>query len=299
MKAAAIYRTGSAEELKYIDLPEPRTGPNDIRVKTAAAAVNPVDIKTRSGFLGLDLVFPSILGWDVSGTVEAIGSAVTRFRVGDAVMGMIAQSVREQGTYAEFVSAPEELFAPVPTGLAMEQAAAAPLTVLTAAQLLGSAALPSQARVLVTGAAGAVGRVLVQWLLQDGHEVAGLARSHDREDLTELGAVAVYTSVNDIPACSFDAVLDTAGIADAIFTVQNEGVFMSIADNRQPESQRRITPGKSYVQENGAKLSVIAEQLSNGTLSVPVGRTYSLSEAAAAHREFENGGLRGKVLLIP
>ena len=139
MKAAAIYRTGSAEELKYIDLPEPRTGPNDIRVKTAAAAVNPVDIKTRSGFLGLDLVFPSVLGWDVSGTVEAIGSAVTRFRVGDAVMGMIAQSVREQGTYAEFVSAPEELFAPVPTGLAMEQAAAAPLTVLPAAQLLGSA----------------------------------------------------------------------------------------------------------------------------------------------------------------
>ena len=261
MKAAAIYRTGSAEELKYIDLPEPRTGPNDIRVKTAAAAVNPVDIKTRSGFLGLDLVFPSVLGWDVSGTVEAIGSAVTRFRVGDAVMGMIAQSVREQGTYAEFVSAPEELFAPVPAGLAMEQAAAAPLTVLTAAQLLGSAALPSQARVLVTGAAGAVGRVLVQWLLQDGHEVAGLA--------------------------------------DAIFTVQNEGVFMSIADNPQPESQRGITPGKSYVQENGAKLSVIAEQLSNGTLSVPVGRTYSLSEAAAAHREFENGGLRGKVLLIP
>lgn len=161
MKAAAIYRTGSAEELKYIDLPEPRTGPNDIRVKTVAAAVNPVDIKTRSGFLGLDLVFPSVLGWDVSGTVEAIGSAVTRFRVGDAVMGMIAQSVREQGTYAEFVSAPEELFAPVPAGLAMEQAAAAPLTVLTAAQLLGSAALPSQARVLVTGAAGAVGRVLV------------------------------------------------------------------------------------------------------------------------------------------
>ena len=77
MKAAAIYRTGSAKELKYIDLPEPQTGPNDICVKTAAAAVNPVDIKTRSGFLGLDLVFPSVLGWDVSGTVEAVGSAVT------------------------------------------------------------------------------------------------------------------------------------------------------------------------------------------------------------------------------
>jgi NADPH:quinone reductase-like Zn-dependent oxidoreductase len=77
-----------------------------------------------------------VLGWDVTGTVDAVGSEVSRFQVGDRVIGMVKQMTRLHGTYAEFVSAPEEHFAPVPAELSLETAAAAPLTVLTSAQLL-------------------------------------------------------------------------------------------------------------------------------------------------------------------
>ena len=148
MKAVVINRTGSADELTYSDLPEPEINSCDIRIKVAAAAVNPVDIKTRSGFLGIDLTFPAILGWDVSGTVEATGADVTKFKVGDAVMGMIAQSVRRRGTYSEFVVAPETLFASVPEKLPLERAAAVPLAAMAAAQLLDKVNLTQASRVL-------------------------------------------------------------------------------------------------------------------------------------------------------
>ena len=299
MKAVVINRTGSADELTYSDLPEPEINSCDIRIKVAAAAVNPVDIKTRSGFLGIDLTFPAILGWDVSGTVEATGADVTKFKVGDAVMGMIAQSVRRRGTYSEFVVAPETLFVSVPEKLPLERAAAVPLAAMAAAQLLDKVNLTQASRVLVTGAAGAVGRVAAQWLLQRGHEVAGLARSSDRDDLTRLGITVVYSDIVEIPRYAFDAVLDTAGISGTIAAVHDKGAFVSVADNRQPEPQRGIIPTKSYVQEDGARLATIAEQVACHSLIVTVGSRYPLSEAAAAHRDFEKGGLRGKVLLIP
>lgn len=299
MKAAIIHRTGTASELQVAEISKPQAGPEEIRVKVAAAAVNPVDVKTRSGFLNLDLSFPAVLGWDVAGTVDEIGPHVSQFRKGDRVMGMVAQPVRGQGTYAEYVSAPAQLFAPIPPGLSMQQAAAAPLAVLTAAQTLSKLNLPNKAHILVTGAAGAVGRVALQWLLQAGHRVVGLARPHDTEDLTSLGADAVYDSTNGVADMSFDAVVDTAGIAATIVSVRDNGQFISIADNTQPHPERGIVPMKSYVQENGRQLAKIAKQMEQETISIPIGATYPLSRAADAHNDFERGGLRGKVLLIP
>ncbi len=89
MKAAVIYGTGPADVLKYAEAERPEIGAHDIRVKTAYAAVNPVDIWTRMGITGIELPFPCILGWDVAGTVEAIGPKVSRLQVGDPVMGMV------------------------------------------------------------------------------------------------------------------------------------------------------------------------------------------------------------------
>lgn len=299
MKAATIQRTGSAWELQITEITPPEVRPGDIQVKVAACAVNPVDVKTRSGFVSMDLSFPVVLGWDVAGTVDVVGADVSRFREGDEVMGMVAQPARGQGTYAEYVSAPAELFAPIPAGVSAHQAAAAPLSVLTAAQMLSKLDLPDQARVLVTGAAGAVGRVAVQWLLRAGHQVAGLARLSDTDDLMALGTEAVHDSTESVPAGTFDAVVDTAGLAEAIASVRDHGQFISIADNTQPQPERGIIPKKSYVQENGQQLAEIADQLAQGNLSVPIGRTYPLSQAADAHADFERGGIRGKVLLIP
>ena len=242
MKAAIINRTGPASELRVSDVPIPEPESGEIRVKVAAAAVNPVDIKTRSGFLKIDLNFPAILGWDVAGAVDAIGADVSRFHVGDQVMGMVAQPVRGQGTYAEYVCAPEELFASVPTGL---------------------------------------------------------ARLSDTDDLVALGVETVYDSTTEIPVAAFDAVIDTAGIPEAISNVRDDGKFVSITDNTQPQPERGIIPMKSYVQENGQQLAEIADQVAQGKLSVPAGPVYPLTQVANAHADFEYGGIRGKVLLIP
>ncbi|WP_104196408.1 NADP-dependent oxidoreductase [Cryobacterium sp. M15] len=299
MKAATIDRSGPASELRYVDIDLPGVGPKDVRVKISAAAVNPVDVKTRSGALGIDLQFPSVLGWDLAGTVDVIGAEVTKFRVGDAVMGMIAQPVREQGTYAEYVSVSEDLLAPVPKGLSLEEAAAAPLTVLASAQILSKIDMPENASVLVTGAAGAVGRVTVQTLVKKGHQVSGIARTTDETDLTNLGVRAIYSTSEQVPDGVFDVVIDTAGIAASISGVRDGGEFISIADNLQPQAQRGITPKKSYVQENADQLAAIAIELARGNLTVPVGPAYPLSEAAAAHAAFEQGGTRGKVLIVP
>ncbi|MFD4656442.1 NADP-dependent oxidoreductase [Kitasatospora sp. NPDC058444] len=299
MKAVTFHHTGAPDVLTLGEVPELPVGPQDIRVVVTAAAVNPVDLKTRSGFLTLNLTYPSVPGWDVSGVVAEIGGEVTRFTVGQQVVGMVAQPAHRYGTYAEQVVADARLFAPAPVGVPLEEAAALPLAGLTAVQTLDKLTLAPGAPVLVTGAAGAVGRIAVQLLLADGHSVDALARAGDAESLRALGVGTVHTRAQDLPAATHAAVVDTAGVAAAIRAVADGGQFVAIDDNDQPAPERGITPRKSYVDENGDQLRTLSDLVSAGRLTVPTGRRYPLADAARAHQEFGAGGLRGKVLLLP
>lgn len=299
MKAIVIDATGGPGVLTVSDIEQPVAGPTDITVSVAAAAVNPVDLKTRSGYLPIELTFPAVLGWDVSGTVVAVGSSVTRFALGDKVIGMIAQPVHRFGTYAERVVADHSLFAPAPTGVSLENAAAIPLAALTAVQCLDTLDLAPDSRVLVTGAAGAVGRIASALLLMRGHRVDAVARERDTDDLETLGLGHVFIEPADVPSRNYDAVVDTAGIADTIDSVRERGAFVSIEDTRQPEPARGITPAKSYVNEDGSGLEKFAALVSAGSITVPVASTFGFDEAAHAHALIAAGGVRGKVLLIP
>lgn len=299
MKAVIITAKGEPDVLTVAEIDEPEAGPGDIVVSVAAAAVNPVDLKTRSGFLDIELTYPAVLGWDVSGTVVAVGPSVTRFAQGDNVIGMIAQPAHRFGTYAERVVADESLFAHAPTGVTLEHAAALPLAALTALQQLDKITLPAQSTVLVTGAAGAVGRIASAILLTRGHRVDALARESDTDDLLELGARSVFGKPVDLPLGTYDAVVDTAGVVETIDSVRDGGAYVSIEDGDQPEPQRGITPGKSYVNEDGAGLEEFAALVSAGTITVPVAREFGFDEAARAHSLLAAGGTRGKVLLIP
>lgn len=299
MKAIVIAGTGEPDLLTLSEVPDAVAGPSDITVSVAAAAVNPVDLKTRSGFLPIELTFPAVLGWDVSGTVVDVGTSVTRFAPGDTVIGMIAQPAHRYGTYAEQVVADESLFAAAPTGVSLEQAAAIPLAALTAVQSLEKFDLSPGSSVLVTGAAGAVGRIASALLLSRGHRVDALARKSDTDDLRALGVGFVAAELTALTAKQYDAVVDTAGIADSIDTVRDNGAFVSIEDTEQPEPQRGITPGKSYVDEDGKGLETFAALVSAGTISVPVGESFGFDEAPKAHALLAAGGTRGKVLLIP
>jgi len=213
MKAIAIEATGDPSVLTLTEVDEPTSGPGDVTVSVAAAAVNPVDLKTRSGFLPIELHFPAVLGWDVSGTVIAVGSAVTRFTPGDRVIGMIAQPAHRYGTYAERVTADQSLFAPAPSNVTLEHAAAIPLAALTAVQCLEKLDLAPESTVLVTGAAGAVGRIASALLISRGHRVEALARESDTDELLALSLSRVIASPVDLPQKEYDAIVDTAGIA--------------------------------------------------------------------------------------
>nr|WP_296775509.1 NADP-dependent oxidoreductase [Rhodococcus sp. (in: high G+C Gram-positive bacteria)] len=299
MRAVVITAKGEPKVIAVADVDDPVAGASDITVSVAAAAVNPVDLKTRSGFLPIELTFPAVLGWDVSGTVTAVGDSVTRFAVGDNVIGMIAQPVHRYGTYSELVVADESLFSPAPSGVSLQHAAAIPLAALTAVQSLGTIDLAPASTVLVTGAAGAVGRIASALLISRGHRVHALARETDTDDLLALGIEQVTAKPVDLPTREFDAVVDTAGVADSIDSVRDGGSFVSIEDTDQPEPSRGITPTKSYVDENGLGLEAFAALVSAGTIAVPVAATFGFEEAPRAHALLAAGGTRGKVLLIP
>lgn len=299
MKAVIITAKGDPDVLAVADIDEPTAGPGDITVSVAAAAVNPVDLKTRSGFLPIELTFPAVLGWDVSGTVIDVGQSVTRFAPGDTVIGMIAQPAHRFGTYSERVVADESLFAHAPTGISLEHAAAIPLAALTAVQQLDKISLAAQSTVLVTGAAGAVGRIASAILLSRGHRVDAIARESDTENLLALGAGQVFTNPVDLQHGRYDAVVDTAGVVETIDSVRDGGAYVSIEDGDQPEPQRGITPGKSYVNEDGPGLDEFVSLVSAGTITVPVAREFGFDEASQAHSLLAAGGTRGKVLLIP
>ena len=186
MKAICIHRFGGPDALSYQDLPRPVPTTGEVLIRVQAAGVNPVDWKTRSGSApcpGSVDPFPLILGWDVSGSVAAVGQEVTGLVAGDAVYGMI-RFPQPAGTYAEYVTAPAQHLLPKPDAVDFLEAAALPLVSLTAWQALFEAGgLEAGQTVLIHGAAGGVGHVAVQLAKARGARVIGTARGRDGDFL--------------------------------------------------------------------------------------------------------------------
>ena len=220
MKAVVAEQYGGAEVLELSDdLPMPRVGPNGVLVEMRAASVNPVDWKLRQGLLHavMPVVFPVIWGCDLSGVVKEVGPSVTLFKPGDEVYGMkdgyVAKTYR--GTYAEYVVVPEKSLAAKPKALSHEQAAAVPLTALTAWQaMVNQGRLKPGQRVLIHAGAGGVGIMAIQIAKAFGAYVAATASARNQDLLRELGAdLAIdYTreKVGKVRP-KFDLVLDAVG----------------------------------------------------------------------------------------
>ena len=299
MKSSLIHRRGEPGVLGTAALPDPVPGPEEVLVRVAAAAINPVDLKTRSGFLAdIDLTFPAVLGWDLSGTVEQVGDGAGRWRPGDRVIAMVAQPVRPQGTYAESIVVPETLLAPAPESVPLSHAAAIPLAAVTAWQALDALQL-SSGTLLVTGGAGAVGGFAIQLAKLRGLRVSALVSEADHDAVVALGAADVLHRGHALPRKIVDGVLDTAGVAASIACVRDGGAFISIEDTPQPAPERSIRPGKSYVNENSSRLAEISRLVDTGDLTVRIAGPYPLEQAATAHRRAEQRGVRGKLLLTP
>jgi NADPH:quinone reductase-like Zn-dependent oxidoreductase len=292
MRAVQVTRFGGPEVLQVVDVERPSPISTEILVRVIAAGVNPVDCKTRRGegvarWLGQP---PFIVGWDVCGTVEAMGYGVTRFQVGDVVYGM-PRFPRSAGAYAEYVAAPSRQFAGAPEGISPVEAAALPLAALTAWQcLVDSAHLQEGQTVLVHGASGGVGRLAVQIAESRGAKVVATSHRGDRDALA---------------ARDVDVALDLVGGDDTkalLATLRESGILLAVADGAdemvKAEARRReVRVLEPLVEPDGHGLEEISRLVETGRLKVTVEEVFHLEQADLAHEALEKGGRRGKLVL--
>lgn len=310
MRAVVVRRFGGPEVLEFAEVPVPEPGIGQVRVKVAAAGVNPVDAGTRSGFLTEAGIVPPRevlgLGWDVAGTVDAVGDGVAGFATGDSVIGLQDRPSAALGTYAEFVVLDADALAAAPRTASPEEAATLPLNGLTALQALDLLDLPPGATVMVTGAAGAVGGYAVTLAKARGFRVVAVAGSADEALIRGFGA-EVFVPRGDfladrvraaIPG-GVDAALDTALLGlEALDAVASRGRFVVFAAGAAPIPLRGITVEHVWIRADGAALTGLADMVDDGTLVLRVADTLPLSEAMKAHELLATGGLRGRLVLI-
>jgi NADPH:quinone reductase-like Zn-dependent oxidoreductase len=185
MKAIVVHSYGGPEVLKYEDAPRPQPKEDQVLIRVAAAAVNPVDVAIREGRFTRGTL-PLIPGMDVAGVVEQTGAKAKKFKKGDAVYAYL--SFREQGAYAEFALATEDEIALKPKAISFEEAAAVPLAATTAWQaLVDEAQLKAGETVLIHGGSGGVGSFAVQIAKARGAKVIATASSANQDLLRKLG----------------------------------------------------------------------------------------------------------------
>lgn len=254
---------------------------------------------------------PFVLGWDVSGVVEAVGFGVTTLKTGDEVYGM-PWFPRAAGGYAEYVTAPARQFTRKPATVSHEQAAAVPLAALTAWQaLVDTADVRAGQRVLVHAAAGGVGHFAVQFAKHLGAHVIATASSARYAWLGELGAEEVidYTAVpfEDVVS-DVDVVIDLVGDSHdrtsqrSLEVLRPDGLLVAVPAGASPELAAaaqdrgvRVTP--FLVEPDGPALARIAGLIDAGEVMVEVEEVFPLEQATQAHARGENGRTRGKLVL--
>ncbi|MEZ0110102.1 NADPH:quinone reductase-like Zn-dependent oxidoreductase [Catenulispora sp. EB89] len=313
MRAIVQDEFGGPEVLKLVRIPKPEPLPTEVLVRVHAAGINPVDWKTRagSGMAGVLGAPPFVLGWDVSGVVEAVGFGVTTLEVGDEVYGM-PWFPRAANGYSEYVTAPARQFARKPETATHEQAAAVPLAALTAWQaLVDTAKVQAGQRVLVHAAAGGVGHFAVQLAKHAGAHVVATASAGRHEWLREIGADEVidYTAVRFEDAVQdLDVVIDLVGDAHdktslrSVQTLRPGGLLVAIPAGVSPElaeaaAERGVRVTPFLVEPDGPALAAIAGLIDAGHVAVEVEAVFPLEQAGEAHVRGEAGRSRGKLVL--
>ncbi|MFF3884519.1 NADP-dependent oxidoreductase [Streptomyces sp. NPDC001914] len=296
MRAAVVTSFGGPEAVEIVEVALPEPGARQVRIKVAAAGVNPVDAGVRSGVFG-GAGKRLGLGWDVAGVVEAVGVA-SGWSVGDEVVALVYGTAKSLGTHADLVVVDADAVAVAPRSVDAAHAASLPLNALTAAQALDRLGLEPGQSLLVTGAAGAVGGYAVQLAARLGVSVTALARAGDEELVRALGADRFVS--DGVAPRSVDAVLDAAILgADALEWVRDGGAFMGVIPGAHPASVRGVRTGAVEVAADGARLAELVALVDDGALTTRVAGTYALDEAVKAHARLAEGGLRGRLVLVP
>jgi NADPH:quinone reductase-like Zn-dependent oxidoreductase len=308
MRAISQDTHGGPEVLTETTVSRPAPGPGQIRVAVHASGLNPTDWKHRAAGLFVDRL-PLVLGWDVSGVVEAVGYGVTLFKPGDAVFGMLPYP-HGVGAHAEYAVGPARAFAHKPDGVDHVQAGALPLAALTAHQVLVDTAdvQPGQ-RVLVHAAAGGVGHLAVQIAKARGAHVIGTASAPKHDFLRSIGAdeVVDYRTEDFVEAVeAVDVVLDPVSgdtRARSLDVLKPGGVLVSLLPGQDPEEGEKaarlgVRVKTLLVEADHAGMAEIARLAGDGRLRAHVQETFPLADAAKAHTLGETGRTTGKIVLV-
>ena len=323
MKAIVQDRYGGPEVLEIREIDQPVPADNQLLVQVQAAGVHRGDWHIMTGLpymirlvvpaLGLRRPKVPVLGMDLAGRVQAVGAQVTRFRPGDEVFGWT------DGAFAEYAIAPEDHLAAKPANLSFEEAAVVPISGFAALQAVRDVGeVQAGQRVLVLGAAGAVGWFAVQVAKAFGAQVTGVASTSQLELVRSIGADEVidYTTVDVTDGTrQWEVIIDTGGrrsLAQLRRALTPKGTLVIVGGEgggrwmggflrnlRAPLMSRFVGQRLRMLvsKENQDDLQVLAELIEAGKLTPLIGRTYPLGEAAEAMRALEAGNTRGKIVI--
>jgi NADPH:quinone reductase-like Zn-dependent oxidoreductase len=322
MKAIVYTQYGTPDVLRLEEIPKPLLGDDEVLVKIHAASVNAADwhLLTADIFLvrlmGMGLLKPKnkVLGADIAGRVEAVGSSVKQLRPGDEVFGDL--SAVGHGGFAEYASVPESALAPKPSNLSFEQAAAVPLAAVTALQgLRDQGHIQPGQKVLINGASGGVGTFAVQIAKSFGAEVTAVCSTRNLDQARSLGAdhVIDYTKEDfSKNGQQYDIILAANGyhpIAAYRQALAPGGSYI-MAGGRMPQFTQALLLGPWMSRNSGKKMGALSAKpsqkdlvflkglLEAGKVVPVIDKRYSLKEVPDALRYLGDGHARGKVVIL-
>jgi NADPH:quinone reductase len=313
MHVVGVNNYGGPEALHLIELPDPHPGPGQVRVRVRAAGINPVDVMVRDGSLAqwfAGLQPPFVPGMDISGTIDEIDPGIDpklKLFVDQDVVGVV-DNYGSYGGYSQYVCLPAASVISVPAGATFSCAASFLMNALTARNALDTLSLPPDSSLLVTGAAGAVGAYTVALASDEGLRVVAVAAPPDDDFLRSAGASKVIGRGSDVAArvrrafpAGVDAVVDTACLHRQITAaIRDNGTLITLRPWNDDSLDRGISAVFVNVRERVTDHDAIVrlgQQVSSGLLAMRVAATFPAEEAAAAHRRFAEGGLRGRLIL--
>ena len=300
MRALVLNSFAGIEGLELSEVPDPTPADGEQLVHVRAASLGPWDLAGAGGAFaatGGSGDFPQVQGWDFGGETED----------GHRVLGFVPQPWMGVGAFAERISVPFTILAPVPDALGFAEASALPVSALAARLLVDAVAVGDGDLVLVTGAAGMVGGFAMQLATARGARVIAAVRDSDAEEARRLGAATVLDATDELEVAvrgrwqdGVDACIDTVGLrAAALVCVRDGGRFVTSVPTAVPDAARGIAPETVQVQPDAGALAELADRAAAGELTVRIAEVLPLERFREGYVRLQRGGLRGKVVLTP
>jgi len=317
MKAIILNGIGGPDNLEMAELPVPSIKADEVLVKVKAISINPVDAAARNNADLLHYVYQIkgdekyiVLGWDISGIITETGAAVTRFKAGDEVFGMV-KFVGQANAYAEYVAAPEIDLALKPQNVSFNEASGATLAALTAWQsMVTHGKVRKGDKVVITGASGGVGHFAIQIAKHFGAYVVAVASAANKDFVLSLGADEFI----DYRAQAFEEVIQDADIVhDAVWSddvrhverslraIKPGGKLLSLIVDLDEEMQKKlqeknVTGARVFLRADQDDLQSIAGLMAAGKLKTHVSRVFTLAQMPQAHALIQTKNAVGKII---